>query len=502
MSHEPEPSTRGARQPLALAGLLAIGGLVVAGLLLVGNAYGFHRDELYFVVAGGHPDWGYVDQPPLTPLLSAAAVELLGLSPLAIRIVPAFAAATVAMLAGAIARDLGGSRRAQLLAAGLVAISAVLGLGHLASTTTLDILAWVAILWLVIRVLDGADPREWLGIGLVAGVGLQNKHLVLLLALGLVIGLVAARRWDVLRGRWTWLGVGVALLIWLPNLVWQINHGLPQLAMGAAIGERASFGDVLLIVPFQLILAGVLTWPVLLVGLWWLLRSAEGRSWRAIGWAYLAVLGITMLTRGQLYYPAGFLPVLLAAGCLPLDRWLSRGRPALRLGAFAAVAAASGAVMVLLMLPILPPRALAQTPIPGIYPETGEQIGWEELVEAVQGVVDELDDGQASRAAVLTSSYGEAGALDLLGGERMPPVYSGHNSYWSWGPPPDERDVVVLVGWWAPERFEAVIGHCDRRATIGNAAGIENEVAGAGVWVCAEPRGRWSEIWDELRTFS
>ena len=489
---------RTSRAPLALSGLLLIGGAMVAVLLLLANRYGFHRDELYFIVAGRHPDWGYVDQPPFTPLVSAAAVAIGGLSPLSVRVLPALTAGLVAVLAGAIAREFGGGRRAQLLAAGMVALSAVLGLGHLDSTTTYDVLAWVVVSWLVIRQLGGtAPPAEWLWVGLAAGIGLQNKSLVVLLGIGLAVGLVLSRRWELLRSGWSWAGIGLAVLIWLPNVVWQAANGFPQLEMSGRIAARVSLGDALLVIPFQLILAGPFLFPVMLAGLWWLLRRPAGGPWRAIGWAYLVVILLTILLRGQIYYAAGLMVVVMAAGAIPLDGWLSRGHARLRGGVLGAAAVLSGTAMVLLTLPVLPPEVLAETPIGEINSTMVEQIGWDDLVDTVQGAVDVLEPDQRARAAILTANYGEAAALQLLGGSGMPPAYSGHNSFASWGPPPDDRNVVLLVGWWDAAHAGAV-GACSQRAVIGNAAGVDNEERGAQVWVCLHPDRTWSEAWPLL----
>jgi hypothetical protein len=150
--------------------------------------------------------------------------------------------------------------------------------------------------------------------------------------------------------------------------------------------------------------------------------------------------------------------------------------------------------MALVTLPVLPPATLAQSPIPELYQESGEQIGWPELVHTVEGVVGTLSPADRDRAAILTRNYGEAGALTLLGRD-LPPVYSGHNSFADWGPPGDDRDLVVLVGHWNASRF----GPCERRATIDNPAGIENEEQGAGVWLCPRLPEPWSELWPAIR---
>lgn len=476
---------------------LAIGAVAAAGLLLLAGAYGFHRDELYFIVAGQHPDFGYVDQPPLTPLLSAAAVGLLGVSPLAIRILPAIIVAVCVVLAAQMATGMGGRQRAGTLAALVLAISGLLGAGHLDSTTTFDILFWTVTTWLVVGLARGADPRGWLLVGLAFGVGLQNKDTILLLGIGLVAGFALERRWDVFRSPWAWAGVAIAVAIWLPNLAWQAGHGFPQVTMGQQIGGGEENRTMLL--PLQLLLAGPLLWPVAAAGLWQLVRSPRLRPWRPLGTAYVVVLAILFATGGKGYYAAGMFAILIAAGSVALDGWLSRGRGPLRTGTFAVAATLSGAFVAIVMLPILPARTMGGTFIPDLYQETAEQVGWPELVATVEDVANGLTPDDRSRAIVLTANYGQAGALDLLGGDGMPPVYSGHNAYGDWGPPPEGRDVILLVGFWDLTWQGRIGGQCERAARIFNDADVPNEERGAGVWICRGGTGSWQDRWPMIR---
>jgi 4-amino-4-deoxy-L-arabinose transferase-like glycosyltransferase len=489
---------RAVRQPgQSAAAIAAIVACVVIGLLVLAPAYGFHRDELYFIVAGRHPAWGYVDQPPLTPLISAASVALLGLEPLALRFAPALAIGGCVLLVAAIAGELGGSPRARVLGALVAAASGYLAAGHLASTATYDLLAWAAMLWLATRILRGDDPRLWLAVGLVAGIGLQNKHLVLFLVAGLAVGLVVHRR-DLLRARWPWLGAALALLIWAPNVAWQLANGLPQLEMARNIGGSAAENRVKL-VPELLLLAGPLLFPVAAAGLWRLGRAAEQAPFRSLATAFLVILASVLLTGGKSYYVAGALPPLMAAGAISLDRWLAGG--GWRLAVAGGAWAGSLAIVALLTLPVLPPASLATSPVPGIYKESAEQVGWPELVATVEQAVGRLPPETRSRAIILTANYGEAGALQLLG-EGLPDVFSGHNSYWSWGPPDDSRTAVVLVGFGEPSRWAGSLGGCVRVATIRNAVAMPNEEHGASVAVCDQVRRRWSDSWIEFRHYN
>jgi 4-amino-4-deoxy-L-arabinose transferase-like glycosyltransferase len=486
---------------LAVPGpVLLVAGLMVAGLLAVSGAYGFHRDELYFIVAGRHPAFGYVDQPPLTPLLSAASAAAFGVSPTAVRVVPALAMALVAVLTALMARDLGGSRRAQILAAITVALSGYLGAGHLDSTAAVDLLAWAIILWLLVKLLGGGDRRLWLALGVATGIGFENKDTLLLLGAGLTVGLVLARRWDVVRSPWVWAAIGIALLFWAPNLAWQATQGFPQLMMASHIAGNADENRAQL-VPLLWLVAGPLLFPVAAAGWVWMLRATAAAPWRAIGIAAVVVLVLVAVSGGKGYYAVGIAPPFMAAGAIRLERWLARGHRRVRTAGFTAAAAISGALIVYLTLPILPVATFATTSLPSQVPDTAEQIGWPQLVATVENVVAALPTEERAHAVILTNSYGEAGALELLG-TGLPLIYSGHNSFWDWGPPPSDRTMVVHVGDWTTAEWSPFFIGCRIVAHVDNGFGVENQEQGQSVSVCSSLRASWTAIWPSLRQLS
>ena len=477
-----------------------VAGVMFAGLLALSGAYGFHGDEMYFVVAGQHPAFGYVDQPPLTPLLSAASVALLGVSPTAVRVLPALEMAIVVVLIALMTRDLGGSRRAQVFAAITAAVSGYLGAGHLDTTTEPDLLAWAIVLWLLVRLLAGGDRRLWLALGVVTGIGLENKGTLLFLGAGLVVGLLVARRWEVVRSPWAWAAIAIALLLWAPNLAWQAANGWPQLTMASQISGYAGDNRAQ-VVPLLWLFSGPFLFPVSAAGLAWLLFGETARPWRTIGVAGIVALVLVFVLGGKAYYAIGTVSVCMAAGGILLDRWLSRRHARAKAATFATAAVASGSLIVLLTLPILPLATYATTSLPATVRDTANQIGWPEFVATIERVVAALPPDQRARAVILTNDYSEASPLILLG-TGLPPVYSGHNSYWSWGPPPDDRTVVVHVGDWRPTDFGDYFTGCRDVATIDNGLGIENGEQGTAVSVCTGLRAPWSIMWPSLRTIS
>ena len=480
--------------------VLAVAGVMFAGLVAVSGAYGFHGDEMYFVVAGQHPAFGYVDQPPLTPLLSSLSVALLGVSPTAVRLLPALEMALVVVLVALIARDLGGSRRAQVLAAITAALSGYLGAGHLDTTTDPDLLAWAIVLWLVVKLLAGGDRRLWLAVGLAAGIALENKDTILFLGVGLGVGLVLVRRWDVVRSPWAWAAIGIALLIWAPNLAWQATNGWPQLRMASAISQYAddNRGQI---VPLLWLFSGPFLFPISAAGLIWVLRTRAAAAWRAIGIAALVALVLVVTSGGKAYYVIGTAPVFMAAGAIVLDRWLARDHFRVKAASFTTAAVLSGALIAYLTLPILPLAAYATSSLPATVPDTANEVGWPEFVTTVENVVDTLPADERAHAVILTNDYSEASPLVLLG-TGLPPVYSGHNSYWEWGPPAPDRTVVVHVGDWRPTDWSQFFVDCHVVAIIDNGLGIPNGEQGKAVSVCTGLRAPWTKLWPMLRTIS
>ncbi len=480
--------------------VLVVAGVMLVGLLAVSGEYGFHGDEMYFIVAGQHPALGYVDQPPLTPLLSAASVALLGISPTAVRVLPALEMTLVVILIALIARDLGGSRRAQVLAAFTAALSGYLGAGHLDTTTEPDLLAWAIVLWLLVKLLARGDRRLWLGVGVTTGIGLENKDTLLFLGAGLAVGLVLARRWDIVRSPWAWGALGIALLLWAPNLVWQATNGWPQLTMASQIAGYAADNRAQ-VVPLLWLFTGPLLFPVSAAGLAWVLFANAAAPWRAIGIAALVALVLVVISGGKAYYAIGSVAVFMAAGGIMVDRWLARGHARLKGAGLTVAAVLSSSLIVLLTLPILPIATYATSSLPATVPDTANQVGWPQFVATVESVVASLPARERAHAVILTNDYSEASPLILLG-TGLPPVYSGHNSYWSWGPPPDDRTVVIHVGDWRPTDYGSYFTGCRDVATIDNGLGIENGEQGTPVSVCTGLRAPWSVMWPQLRTIS
>lgn len=482
------------RPDLARGGLAALAGGVGVLLLVTAGRYGYHRDELYFLRAGREPAFGYVDQPPLTPLLARAMDVVLPGSLTGLRLPSVLASALVVLLTGLIARELGGGRGAQLLAAASMGVSAVLlAVGHLLSTTTFDLLAWTALTWLLVRSLRDGGP-VWLVTGAVAGLALQNKSLPLVLLAGLLVGVLAVGPRDALAGRWPWLGAAVALVIWAPNLVWQAANGFPVFTLSAAIagGSSGSSEPWYLFLPYQLVLVSPLLVPVWALGWWRLARDPALRTWRAFAVAYVLVAALFLVTGGKPYYLAGFFPVLLAAGAPAVVGWVRRRATALRSGLLAVALAASLAMSALLMLPLVPVGELARTPIPDINYDAGETVGWPEFAATIAARVP-----AGERVAVLTGTYGEAGAVDRFL-PALAPAHSGHNSYWGWGPPPEGAGTLIVVGLEEAE-LRRWFGSVELAARIDNGLGLDNDEQGEPVWLVRERRVPWSQLWPRLR---
>jgi 4-amino-4-deoxy-L-arabinose transferase-like glycosyltransferase len=459
--------------------------LIVAAIaavvhLAVALRYGWHRDELYYVTSGQHPAFGYIDQPPLTPLLAALAGNLFVLRILAIA-----AQVGCVLLTAMLAAELGGNRRAQVLAAGCIAACPVfVGASLLFGTTVLDQVVWIAVFLTTARALRIGTVKAWLVPGAIAGVGMENKDTVAVLLAGIGLGLLLYRR-DVLRTRGPWLAVGLALLIALPNIVWDFANGWPEFEMAAVLSQRTGgvLGSLV-----QLVLLAVLIAGPPIVGIW-----ALGARWLAKGeyrWLLVAAIVTAVvftLSGGKSYYTAPVLAPLFAAGATRIGSYEkpSKGWPR--------AIAVSGVVAIFLTLPILPPSV--QTYLRAVDPQPVETYGWPEFVDQVA----QAEKAMPPDTPIFTSNYGEAGALTMLGGFQN--VYSGHNAYGDWGPPPGMSPTVLCVGEFTADHLKRAWGYVGVIKQISLPDGIKNEeiVNHATIYRCEQPRGSWAQLWPELR---
>ena len=384
------------RKPFAWAVVLPVALLELVVQVAFANGYGYHRDELYFRTAGQHPAFGYDDQPPLTPLLGRVSEALFGETPRGLRVLSAVAVAVVIVLVALLARELGAGRAGQLVAAASTAASAFgVIVGHLLSTTTFDLLLWVAVVLVVAMILGGRDPRLWVVVGVLVGVGLQNKHLILLLVLALGVGLALDRRLgEVLRSPWLWLGAALALLLWAPNLLWQATHGWPQLELAEDIRQDEAGESRATLVPFQLLAVGPVLVPILAGGLWALLRDPGLRPGRAIGIAYPALLVLLFAVGAKPYYATPLLVCLLAPGGVVVERWLRTSLRAVLVGAAIVLTAATSLVI---GLPVVPVEDLHSTPVADVNEDAIETVGWPALVRTVADVRSLAERGRARR---------------------------------------------------------------------------------------------------------
>ena len=480
------------------------------------RGYGIFRDELYYLACSEHLGFGYVDQPPMTAWITWAVRHTLGTSLLALRALPAAAAAATILASAWIARELGGGRFAQGLTALCVAAApAYLSLFTFLSMNAFDILLWALALGVLVRLLASDRPRLWLAFGALVGIGLENKLSMLFLGFGVVVGLLLTPARRQLRTPWPWLGGLIAAVLFAPHVLWQVAHGWPTLEFIRNATENKNLPlsplDFLGSQVLGLNPAAAVVW---IAGLGALLAAAWARRWRTIGWAYLAILAVMVLQRGKAYYLSPVYPVLFAAGAVVLERVSARRAKWLR-AAVPALVLVVGVVVAPLSKPLLAEdalvpysKALGRSPSTDERHELGrlgqffaDMHGWPELAQSVAGVVDALPPADRARVCIFGQNYGEAGAIDHFGPALgLPKAISGHNSYWLWGPRGCDGSVVVVIGG-DREGVERVFASVEA-AGIHHAEDVmpyENDLT---LWVCREPRIPIEQLWPQVRHYN
>jgi hypothetical protein len=468
----------------------------VGVLLATSSRYGYHRDELYFIVAGGHPAFGYPDQPPLVPLLCWAMNALAPGSLLLLRAPSALAAAATTTLAALIARELGGEVREQVIAAACTAVSGfALAVAHLVSTTTPDLLSTTLLGWLAVRAIVGGSGPSLLAAGVVVGVGVEAKPQVGLVAAVMAATLIIVGPRAPMRSRWAAGGAVAGVVLAAPYVLWQQQHGWPQLTVAGNIAGSQEGGRAG-VFPFQLVMVSPLLVPVWVAGLFAPFRRAGWRQLRFVSITYAAMAALYFLGNGHAYYLASLYPLLLGLGALPTAEWTLRARhhtPLLATGI-----AASAAVSAVIALPLLPERDLQGSVVIALNPAQGDTVGWPSFVQAVSTAWRQIPASDRRHTAVFTGNYGEAGAIDLLGPPlTLPPAYSGHNGFSEWRIPPDRDSRALLVGFNSPADAAPSFDQCRTLAMVNNGVGLNNDEQGLPVMLC-RVTGPWAKLWPRL----
>lgn len=481
------------------------------------EAWGYMSDELYYVACAKRLAWGYVDHPPFSIALLALQRAALGDSLLALRLTPALMACATAVLTALLAREIGGGRTAQALAALAAALFPVyLGVTGFYSMNAIEPVFWASAALLLARIANGGDPRLWLALGAVLGVGLLNKLSVLGLGSGLAVGLVATRDRRWLASPWPWLGAALALVIFAPHLLWQVENDWPTLEfMRRASGEKMMPTSPLGFLADQILVTNPMTVPLWISGLVFYFGLERGRPYRVLGWIWLVVF-VFLLASGtsRANYIGPAYAALLAAGAVVFED-LSRRRRWRWLPATAAAAiSVSSAVMLPFAFEMMPVRDMAayQRAL-GIEVPSGERgvethvpyhlslrLGWPALIDALVASQAPLGPDERSRAVVLTDSFGPAGAVDFFGpAAGLPPGISVHNNFWLWGPG-DATGEVVLAVHASGEELRRWFRDVQPAAGF-DCADCAPWVQRLRIWICRDPFRPIAETWPEWKKF-
>lgn len=489
--------------------LLVLGFALFLLHMFTNHQYGFHQDEMVVLDNARHLDWGFVEYPPLTPFLACLELTLFGFSLVSARTFSALAHGLILILTGLMVQELGGNRRAQIIGAVAASIAPfALILGSQIQYVTFDFLWTVLTAYLVIRLLRSEDPRWWLAIGAVIGLGMMTKYTMAFFAAGLVGGVLLTDARRYLKSPWLWGGVGLSLLIFLPNLVWQIQHNFISLEFLSSIHARdVAIGRADGYVPEQFLLSSnPLMVPLWVAGLFYLFRHPNVKRFRMVGWMYVIPFLLYLFTQGRSYYLASAYPMLFAAGAVAWQGWvekLSAQSARLVTGATWGVIGIGAVIGGALSLPIAPINSPLWNVTREIHDIFTEQIGWHEMIQTVAGIYDELPEEEKAGTGILAGENDEAAALNLYGGEYgLPTAISGSNTFWlrSYSEPPPE--VLIVVGF-TQENVASLFNECAVAGTITNDYDVENDLRNPpDIFVCRNPRLPWDELWDRLQRFS
>jgi hypothetical protein len=485
--------------------LLAIAAGMAVVHIATNGRYGFHRDELQTLSDALHMDWGFVAYPPFTPFVERVGLALFGGSLIGLRMFSVIAQSAAIFITGLMTRELGGRRLAQIAAAISVALAPLsMFEGTEFQYTTFDYLWWVLISYFVVRLLKSSDPRWCVPIGAVIGLGLMTKYTMAFYVAGILGGVVLTGARRFLGSKWFWIGVALAFLISLPNLIWQLRHDLISLHFlqyihRRDVGQGRSEGFWRDQFRIDTNLASA---PLWIAGLIFFLRD---RRYRMLAWMYVIPLALFVATKARFYYVGAAYPMLLAMGAVVAEGWILTLRQAWRRTVEAALfvgIALCGMYFAVVIIPWAPSGRLQEFALKN-NGDLREEIGWWDLVRAVADVRDRLTAQQKQNFGVVVGNYGEGGAITILGPEyHLPPAIQLTNSGWLRGYPVPPPDTLIVVGW-SQQQLEEAFTLCRVAGRNGNSLGVKNEESEdhSYIYVCGPPKQGWAEFWKTHERF-
>jgi 4-amino-4-deoxy-L-arabinose transferase and related glycosyltransferases of PMT family len=487
--------------------LMALGAVLFH--ILLNGQYGFHRDELDFIMNARRLDWGYVAYPPITPLFARIGLELFGESLRGLRVLSAIAQGIVMVLAGLMARDMGGRRNAQLMAAFAVFIAPISLIGGtVIMYFAFDYLWWALVAFFMVRLLATDDPRYWLGIGAGIGLGMMTKYTMAIWVIGLIVAVIVTPARKYLRSKWLYLGAGLAFLLCLPNLVWQIQHGFISLDFLASIHQRdIEWGRTDSFIPDQFYLStNPLSLPLWVAGLVLCLFSPSMKRFRVLGWMFVVTFLLFLISKGRGYYMGPAYVMLFAAGAVWFEKWLEPRSVRIRqlgFGLLWGVLVIGSLIGISLMKPIAPINSPVWNITSGVHDVFIEMVGWQDLTAQVANVYQAIPKEERPRTVIYAGNYGEAGAIDLYGKQYgLPRVVSGSNSLWYRGYGDTDPKTVITVG---VNYSEAgmMFRSCKVVGKAANHYGVKNEESTrhTAILVCRDPIVPWQDIWAQAQDF-
>jgi len=484
--------------------------------LYANRNYGYFVDELYYLACSRHLDWGYVDQPPLIALIAWVERHLFGDTLPAIRLLPALAGVGEVALTGIIARELGGKAYACALASiAALAAPGILVMDNFLSMNAFEPVIWLGCVWFLIRIWKTGNHHLWIGVGILCGIGLENKYSMLIFGAAFTLGLLLTPQRIAFARPWIWIAGGIAFLIFLPNLLWNVSHHFPFLELQANI--RRSGRDVALN-PIQFFGQEILamnpfTLPVWLAGLWFFFGTKQGKQFRALGWAWLFTALVIVTMSPRIYYLFPAFPLLFAGGAVALESLLVR-RSSWRLVLCSTLILLAGFILAPLAIPILSPenyiryaKALGASqpaienhklgPLPQLF---ADQFGWEEMAASVAEIYNNLPDPVRSRTAIFGQNYGQAGAIDFFGPRYgLPPAISGHQSYFLWGPRSYTGESMIIMD----DREEVLNRLFGKVQKAGHAQHpYSMPYQHFDIYYCTEPRQTLEELWPRVKKWN
>lgn len=419
------------------------------------NNYELHRDAYLYYAYSDHPAWGYIAVPPSIGIFAKIATSIFGNTTFALRFFPAIIGALNFVVIGLMIKELKGGKTAVWLACvGYLFSPAYMHTAALFQPVVFNQFYWFLSGYLILLLINRNETKYWIGIAIVFALAFLNKYSIVFFIVGFLLAMLLSKHRRLFLSKYFVIACGIAIVLVLPNIIWQFNHNWPVIGHMEELRERQLVHVRLSNFLTDQFLMNIQAFFIWIAAILTLLFHKQERQNRVFAWMYLIIILLLILGSGKSYYTLGFYPILIVFGAHFIDKYIVKYRTTVVSFLIINAIVSFYGSLSFDGIPFYGFEKVARKD--GYRWEDGknynvpqdmaDMTGWSEIGNVVRDIYLNLDEETKKNCAIYCHHYGQAGSVMFYGKDiGIPQPISFNASFIFWSPDSLTKEYVIWV---------------------------------------------------------